>query len=120
MCQHGKQCGHTKCVRCKNAHHNNQGLSKERLVVLVIIKESDTYFDNHNNDGEIAYTTMATVKTHSLISIYIQNTISFFKSFKNFLFVFYYSKTLIPLIFKHIWSDKKLKTKKAKEFLDSA
>ena len=50
---------------------------------IIIIKESETYFDNHNNDGEIAYTTMATVKTNSLIRIYIQNTISLFKSFEN-------------------------------------
>ena len=50
---------------------------------IIIIKESDAYFEYHNNDGEIAYTTMATVKTQSLIRIYIQNTISLFKSFEN-------------------------------------
>ena len=30
---------------------------------IIIIKESETHFDNHNNDGESAYTaTMATVE----------------------------------------------------------
>ena len=67
MYQHGKQLS----VVIQNLH--------DVKMYIIIIKESDTYFDNHNNDGEIAYTaTMATVKTHSLIRIYIQNTISLF------------------------------------------
>ena len=36
-------------------------------MYIIIIKESDTYFDNHNNDGESAYTaTMATVEEHTI------------------------------------------------------
>ena len=34
---------------------------------IIIINESDTYFDNHNNDGEGAYTDiMATVEEHTV------------------------------------------------------
>ena len=34
---------------------------------IIIIKESDTYFDNHNNYEESAFTTtMATVEEHTI------------------------------------------------------